>query len=107
MAQKELSCSEVCTMLQLALKNQLLTTNIILRGLNRDAKNDHRYLVFFESNEDARKARIHDSWLTVSYPHARLHTGTIIYPVKVHRVWITVVVDKTTNTVLKSTKKNY
>lgn len=104
-AQKELSCSEVRAMLQSALKNQSLTIRVILRGLNKDAKNDHRYFVFFDSSKDARKARIHDFWLTIPYHHARLHTGTIIYPVKIHCVCISAVVDRITNTVHESTKK--
>ncbi len=60
--------------------------------------------MFFESSDDARKARIHDSWVTVQYPHARLFTGTT-YPVKVHRVRISAVVDEMTNTVTESKKK--
>lgn len=42
--------------------------------------------------------------MTIQYPHARLFTGTI-YPVKVHRVRISAVVDEMTNTVIESTKK--
>lgn len=103
-AQKELSCSEVRAMLQLALKSQSMTASVLLKGLNRDAKNDHQYFIYFDSSKNARKARIHDLWLTIPYPHARLHTGTT-YPVKVHRVCISPVVDEVTNTVHESTKK--
>ena len=103
-AQKELSCLEIRNSLQASLKAQAFTADVTLKGLNKDARKDHQYLVFFESSEDARKARIHDSWVTIQYPHARLFTGTT-YPVKVHRVRISAVVNELTNTVHESTKK--
>lgn len=103
-AQKDLTCQDLRKSLQVSLKAQTFTSDITLKGLNRDSKKDHRYSVFFESSDDARKARIHDSWVTVQYPHARLFTGTT-YPVKVHRVRISAVVDEMTNTVTESTKK--
>lgn len=77
---------------------------MLLKGLNKDARKDHRYSVFFGSSNDARKARIHDSWVTVQYSHAKVLTG-ITYPVKVHRVRISAVVDETTNTTSEVTKK--
>lgn len=102
--QKDLTCQDLRRSLQVSLKAQTFTSDVTLKGLNRDAKRDHRYFVFFESSDDARKARIHDSWVTIQYPHARLFTGTT-YPVKVHRVRISAVVDEMTNTVIESTKK--
>ena len=102
--QKELSCLEIRNFLQVSLKAQAFTTDVTLKGLNRDARKDHQYLVFFESSKDVCKACIYDSWITIQYSHARLFTGTT-YPVKVHCVWISGVVDKLTNMVYKSSKK--
>lgn len=60
--------------------------------------------MFFEFSKDARKTRIHDSWVTIQYSRARLFTQ-ITHLIKVYWVQISVVVDKLTNTVHKSTKK--
>lgn len=60
-AQKDLTCQDLRRSLQVSLKAQIFTSDVSLKGLNRDAKRDHRYSVFFESSDDARKARIHDS----------------------------------------------
>lgn len=77
---------------------------MLLKGLNKDAKNEYQYFVFFDSSKDARIACIHNLWLTIPYPHTRLYTETI-YPVKVHCVCISAVVDKIINTIHESTKK--
>lgn len=79
------SCQEIRQKLQSSLNAQEITSSIQLKGMNKDHTKEHRFLLFFQSIEEARIARIHDGWITTSYAKARLHTGTT-YPIKVHRV---------------------
>lgn len=78
------SCQEIRQKLQSSLSAQDITSSIQLKGMNKDHTKEHRFLLFFQSTEEARIARIHDRWITTCYAKARLHTGTT-YPIKVHR----------------------
>lgn len=102
--QKKLFCLKVYAILQLTLKSQSLTTNIVFKRLNINAKYDYRYFIYFDSSKNIYKARIHDFWLIISYFHARLYTR-IIYSVKIYCDHISAMIDKVTNMVYKSTKK--
>lgn len=88
----------------MAFKNQFLTTNVILRELNKDAKNNYQYFIVFNFSKDTCIARIHDLCFIVPYLYTRLYIK-IIYPIKIHHVYISAIVDEIINTVYKSTKK--
>ena len=39
------------------------TEGIKIKGMNKDAKREHRSFVFFNTPEDEAKARIHNKWI--------------------------------------------
>ena len=56
-----ISCQEIRQKLQSSLNAQDITATIQLKGMNKDHRKDYRFLLFFQSIEQVRIARIHDS----------------------------------------------
>lgn len=56
---KERPFSEIKKHLQSCLQNYEETRTILLKGMNKGAKKDHRYVLLFHNEEDEKAARIH------------------------------------------------
>ena len=53
--------------------------------MTKDTKRDHKYYLFFSSESEAHKARIHNDWVLLQFPRARIHAPET-YTVKVNGV---------------------
>ncbi len=71
--------------------------------MNKDAKREHRYLVFFHTPEDEAKARIHSKWITSHFPQAKIQ-APISFPIKVNRARANAVLDANTGRVADHAK---
>lgn len=94
---KERSFSEIKKHLQSCLQNYEGTRTIVLKGINKDAKKDHRYVLFFHTEDDEKAARIHmGRWLSLAFPRAFVQT-TISHRIKVNNVRADAIIDPVTN----------
>lgn len=67
--------------------------------MNKDTKKDHRYFLFFHTEEEEKAARIHiGKWLLSAFPRAFIQSATT-YRVKVNNVRADSIVDPMTNKV--------
>lgn len=70
---------------------------VVLKGMNKDAKKDHRYVFFFHTDGDKKVACIHTGqWLSITFPQAFIYSSTI-YRVKVNNMRADAIIDPTTN----------
>lgn len=70
-----------------------------MKDMNKDAKKDHCYFLFFYTEKDKKAVQIHTGkWLLSAFPRAFIQTATI-YRVKVNNVRADVIVDPMTNKV--------
>lgn len=96
---KERGFAEIRKHFQSCLQSHKETKTVIMKGMNKDAKKDHRYFLFFHTEEDEKAARIHTrKWLLSAFPRAFIQTATT-YRVKVNNVRADVIVDPMTNRV--------
>ena len=93
---KERPFSEIKKHLQSCLQNCKGTRTIVLKGMNKDPKKNHRYLLFFHTKNDEKAARIHiGRWLSLAFPRAFVQT-TITHCIKVNNVRADAVIDPVT-----------
>lgn len=71
------------------------TEGIKIKGMNKDAKREHRYFVFFNTPEDEAKAQVHNKWVSAHFPQARMQSP-ISFPVKVNRARANAILDVNT-----------
>lgn len=96
---KERGFAEVRKHLQSCLQSHDETKAVVMKGMNKDAKKNHRYFIFFHKEEDEKAARIHvGKWLLSAFPRAFIQSATT-YPVKVNNVRADSIVDPMTNKV--------
>lgn len=94
---KERPFSEIKKHLQSCLQNYEGTRTVVLKGMNKGAKKDHRYVLFFHTEDDEKAARIHiGRWLSLAFPRAFVQT-TITHRIKVNNVRADAVIDPVTN----------
>ncbi len=79
------------------------TKGIKIKGMNKDAKREHRYFVFFNTPEDKTKARVNNKWVSIHFPEARMQSP-IGFPVKVNRARATAILDANTEKVAVNAK---
>ena len=73
------------------------TRNVVLKGMNKDGKREHRFFLFFNSDEDEKKARIHArNWLSTAFPRGNIQSS-VTHKVKVNNVRADAVIDLSTN----------
>lgn len=49
------------------------TQNVILKSINKDRKKEYRFFLFFNSDKDEKKARIHTSnWLSTTFLRGKI-----------------------------------
>lgn len=66
---KERPFSEIKRHLQSCLQSHEGTKTVLLKGMNKDTKKDHRYVFFFYTDEDEKVTRIHTGqWLSITFP---------------------------------------
>lgn len=88
---------EIKRHLQSCLKSHEGTKTILLKGINKDAKKDHRYVLFFYTDEDKKVTCIHiGQWLFITFPQAFIQSS-ITYQVKVNNMRADAIIDLTTN----------
>lgn len=96
---KERGFAEIRKHFQSCLQSHEETKTVIMKGMNKDAKKDHRYFLFFHTEEDEKAVRIHTGkWLLSAFPRAFIQTA-ITYRVKVNNVRADAIVDLMTNKV--------
>ena len=94
---KERSFSEIEKQLQSCLQNYKGASTIVLKEMNKDTKKDHRYMLFFHTEDDEKTARIHiGRWLSLAFSRAFVQT-TITHRIKVNNVRADAVIDPVTN----------
>lgn len=71
--------------------------------MNKDAKKEHCYFVFFHTSEDEIKARVHSKWITSHFPQAKVQSP-ISFPIKVNRARANAVLDANTGRVADNAK---
>lgn len=76
---------------------------IKIKGMNKDAKREHRYFVFSNTLEDETKARVHNKWVSTHFPKARMQPP-ISFPVKVHHTQAIAILDAATGKVATNAK---
>ncbi len=65
--------------------------------MNKDAKKERWYLLFFHKEDDEKSAHIHiGRWLSLAFPRAFVQT-TITHRIKVNNARIDAVIDQVTN----------
>lgn len=96
---KERGFAEIRKHLQSCLQSCEETKAVVLKGMNKDAKKDHRYFLFFQTEEDEKAVRIHiKKWLLLAFAGAFIQSATT-YRVKVNNVRADAIVDPMTNKV--------
>lgn len=94
---KEQPFSEIKKHLQSCLQNYEGTRTIVLKRMNKDAKKDHRYVLFFHTKEDEKAACIHiGRWLSLAFPRAFVQT-TITHHIKDNNMRTDAIIDPVTN----------
>lgn len=96
--------SEIRMILQSSIKRNPGTENIKIVGMNKDARRDHCYHMMFENKEAESSARIHDQWIKLHFPQARMQPP-ISYPIKVNRARATAILDLLTGRVSDNAKE--
>ncbi|MCJ1347900.1 hypothetical protein MMC31_006130 [Peltigera leucophlebia] len=60
------------------------TQYVVLKGMNKDGKKEHRFFLFFHTEDDEKKARIHGgNWLSTAFPRGNIQSSAT-YKVKVN-----------------------
>ena len=81
------------------------TRDIVLKGMNKDGKKDHRFFLFFHTKDDEKKARIHSgNWLSTAFPRVIIQSSAT-YKVKVNNVRADAVIDLVTNRVTETARQ--
>ena len=63
---------------------------IVLKGMNKDGKKDLGFFLFFHSENDEKKARIHaESWLSTALPwgNCRYYYGDVTTSNNAYALW--------------------
>ena len=81
------------------------TEGIKIKKMNKDAKREHRYFVFFNTPKDETKARVHNKWVSTYFPEAKIQSP-ISFPIKVNCAWATAILDANTGKVAFNAKNN-
>lgn len=90
--------AEIQQIFHLSISTSQRTEGIKIKGMNKDAKREHRYFVFFHTPEDEAKARIHNKWITSYFLQAKIQSP-ISFPIKVNRARANAVLDVNTGRV--------
>ena len=70
--------------------------------MNKDNKKDHRFYLFFHTEDDEKKAHIYsENWLSTAFPQDKIQLSAT-YKVKVNNVQADAVIDLVTNRVIKT-----
>lgn len=94
---KERTFSELRKYLQSSLQGFEGTQKVVLKGMNKDGKKEHRFFLFFHSEKDEEKARIHaGNWLSIGFPRGYIQSS-ITHKVKVKNVRVDAIINTTTN----------
>ena len=80
----QLSFSQIRAFFQTSIESNPGTKNIKIVGMNKDARREHHYYVIFQTKEEETLARVHDQWVRLHFPQARMQLPTS-YPIKVNR----------------------
>ena len=81
------------------------TQDVVLKGMNKDGKKEHRFFLFFHTEDDEKKARIHaGNWLSTAFPRGNIQSSAI-YKVKVNNVRADAVIDLDTNHVTETARQ--
>ncbi len=95
--------SEIRQVLHTSITESAGTEGIKVKGMNKDARKEHRYFVFFNTLEDETKARVHNKWVSTHFPKARMQPP-ISFPVKGNRARATAILDAATGKVAVNAK---
>lgn len=81
------------------------TQGLVLKGMNKDGKKDHRFFLFFHTEDDEKKARIHaGNWLSTAFPRGNIQS-LATYKVKVNNVRADAVIDVNTNRITEAARQ--
>lgn len=81
------------------------TQGLVLKGMNKDGKKDHRFFLFFHIEDDEKKARIHaGNWLSTAFPLGNIQSSAT-YKVKVNNVRADAVIDVNTNRITEAARQ--
>lgn len=73
------------------------TRGIVLKGMNKDGKKEHRFFLFFHTEKEEKKARIHaGNWLSIAFPQGNIQLSAT-FQVNVNNVRADAIIDLVTN----------
>lgn len=97
--------SDIRSHLQVCLKAKEETKEVVICGMKRDSRIDHRYFLYFELASEETTARIHSTWLNTDFSKAHILSPTT-FPIKVNGAKALVILDSQSGRVSDIAKKN-
>lgn len=97
--------AEIRNHIQSGIKAHNEIKEIVIKKMNKDAKNDHRYFLLLSTLEDKTRLRIYaDKWLAILFPNAFLNLLTV-HKMKVNNVGANAVINDLINWPTEQAKK--
>ena len=96
--------SDIRKHLQACLKANEETKQVVISGMKRDSRMEHRYFLYFESALEESAARIHPTWLHTEFVKAHILSATT-FSIKVNGAKASAVLDSQSGRTSDLTKK--